>query len=131
MPITVSELAIAPVKGMRLHRSSEVELGPRGVTGDREFLVVNDDCKLLLSDRNPRLLQIEFSQVIQKITDGRFDYPIISPEAMRNALREMLANKYKLPCNRERLHDEDQLAVRLHQRRVELNRGAKCFFCKS
>ena len=25
--------------------------------------------------------------VIQKVTDGRFDYPIISPEAMRNALR--------------------------------------------
>jgi CRISPR-associated protein Cst2 len=50
--------------------------------------------------------------VIQKITDGRFDYPIISPEAMRNALREILARKYELPCNRERLHDEDQLAVR-------------------
>jgi CRISPR-associated protein Cst2 len=45
------------------------------------------------------------------VTDGRFDYPIISPEAMRNALREALAG-YGLPCNRERLHDEDQLAVR-------------------
>jgi len=50
--------------------------------------------------------------VIQKITDGRFDYPIISPEAMRNALREILAKKYQLPCNRERLNDEDQLAVK-------------------
>ena len=50
--------------------------------------------------------------IIQKITDGRFDYPIISPEAIRNALREILASKYKLPCNRERLNDEDQLAVR-------------------
>lgn len=49
--------------------------------------------------------------VIQKVTDGRFDYPIISPEAMRNALREILAG-YGLPSNRERLHDEDQLAVR-------------------
>ena len=49
--------------------------------------------------------------VIQKITDGRFDFPIISPEAMRNALREILKG-YGLPCNRERLHDEDQLAVR-------------------
>jgi CRISPR-associated protein Cst2 len=53
--------------------------------------------------------------VIQKITDGRFDFPIISPEAMRNALREMLAGKYKLPCNRERLNDEDQLAVRFKE----------------
>jgi len=51
--------------------------------------------------------------VIQKITDGRFDYPIISPEAMRNALREILA-KYGLPCNRERLHDEEQLAVKFN-----------------
>jgi CRISPR-associated protein Cst2 len=49
--------------------------------------------------------------VIQKITDGRFEYPIISPEAMRNALREIL-RKYKLPMNRERLDDEDQLAVK-------------------
>jgi len=40
--------------------------------------------------------------VIQKVTDGRFDYPIISPEAIRNALREILAG-YGLPCNRERL----------------------------
>src|ERR1700733_790939 len=51
--------------------------------------------------------------VIQKVTDGRFDYPIISPEAMRNALREILAGEgYKLPSNRERLPDEDQLAVK-------------------
>ena len=28
--------------------------------------------------------------VIRKVTDGRFDYPIISPEAMRNALRKSL-----------------------------------------
>jgi CRISPR-associated protein Cst2 len=40
--------------------------------------------------------------VMQKITDGRFDYPIISPEAMRNALREILAGKYKLECKEPR-----------------------------
>lgn len=51
--------------------------------------------------------------VIQKVTDGRFDYPIISPEAMRNGLREILAG-YGLPCNRERLPDEEQLAVRFN-----------------
>src|SRR5437764_10847436 len=62
--------------------------------------------------------------VIQKVTDGRFDYAIISPEAMRNALRETLAG-YGLPCNRERLEpraggaaaegekeEKQQLAVR-------------------
>jgi CRISPR-associated protein Cst2 len=49
--------------------------------------------------------------VIQKVTDGRYDYPIMSPESMRNALREILI-AYGLPSNRERLPDEDQLAVR-------------------
>ena len=49
--------------------------------------------------------------VIQKVTDGRFDFPIFSPESMRNALRETLG-KYGLPCNRQRLHDEEQLAVK-------------------
>ncbi|MFM8275014.1 MAG: type I-B CRISPR-associated protein Cas7/Cst2/DevR [Gemmata sp.] len=49
--------------------------------------------------------------VIQKVTDGRFDYPIFSPESMRNALREVLRG-YGLPSNRERLNDEEQLAVR-------------------
>lgn len=55
--------------------------------------------------------------VIQKVTEGRFDYPIFSPESMRNALREMLCgpdSKYKLPGNRERLNDEDQLAVKFN-----------------
>jgi CRISPR-associated protein Cst2 len=51
--------------------------------------------------------------VIQKITRGRFEYPIISPEAIRNALREIL-NKYGLPCNRQRLDNEEQLAVKFN-----------------
>ena len=48
--------------------------------------------------------------VIQKITKDRFEYAIISPEAIRNALREGL-RALGLPCNRERLEDEEQLAV--------------------
>jgi len=48
--------------------------------------------------------------VMQKITKGGKEYSIISPEAMRNALREILA-KADLPCNRSRLHNEEQLAV--------------------
>ena len=47
--------------------------------------------------------------VIQKITRGNQEYPVISPESMRNALREILAKR--LPANRRRLHDEEQLAV--------------------
>ena len=58
--------------------------------------------------------------VIQKIADGRFEYPIVSPEAMRNALREILSSpKYGLPMNRMRIHptagegdEKQQLAVK-------------------
>jgi len=53
----------------------------------------------------------ENRSVIQRITRGRFEYAIISPEAMRNALRETLASM-NLPCNRSRLHDKEQLAVK-------------------
>lgn len=53
----------------------------------------------------------ENRSVIQKITRGRFQYAIISPEALRNALRDMLQT-LGLACNRERLVDEQQLAVR-------------------
>lgn len=49
--------------------------------------------------------------VIQRVTSGRFEYAVISPEAMRNALREILRG-YGLPSNRERLHNQEQLAVR-------------------
>ena len=59
MPVTVSGLAIAPVKGMRLQGVSEVQLGQYGITGDREFLVIGEDGKLLLTGRAPELLQIE------------------------------------------------------------------------
>jgi CRISPR-associated protein Cst2 len=48
--------------------------------------------------------------VIQKIAKGDHEYAVISPESMRNALREILALR-ELPMNRRRLPDEDQLAV--------------------
>lgn len=53
--------------------------------------------------------------VLQKITkrgaDGvGFEYPVISPESMRNALREILQSR-GLHMNRRRLHNEEQLAV--------------------
>ena len=59
MPVTVSQLAIAPVKGMRLRHVSEVRLEQHGITGDREFLVIGHDGKLLLTTRTPALLSIE------------------------------------------------------------------------
>ena len=52
--------------------------------------------------------------VIQRVTDGRFEYAVVSPEAMRNAVRETLAG-YGLPTNRSRVHTEDQLAVKFKE----------------
>ncbi|MBI5496577.1 MAG: type I-B CRISPR-associated protein Cas7/Cst2/DevR [Deltaproteobacteria bacterium] len=48
--------------------------------------------------------------VIQRITRDSLEYGVVSPEAMRNALREILAG-YGLSMNRRRLEQEDQLAV--------------------
>jgi CRISPR-associated protein Cst2 len=48
--------------------------------------------------------------IIQKVTKGDHEYAVISPESMRNALREILALR-ELPMNRSRLREEDQLAV--------------------
>lgn len=59
MPVTVSQLAIAPVKGMRLLCVSEIRLSRQGVAGDRDFLVVGDNGKLLLTTKTPALLNIE------------------------------------------------------------------------
>ena len=47
--------------------------------------------------------------VLQKITKSGREYSVISPESMRNALRELIA--LTEPHNRRRLHDQDQLAV--------------------
>ncbi|AKT41106.1 type I-B CRISPR-associated protein Cas7/Cst2/DevR [Chondromyces crocatus] len=48
--------------------------------------------------------------ILQKITRGNQEHTVISPESMRNALREILSG-WGLPTNRRRLHDQDQLAV--------------------
>jgi len=58
MPITVSGLALAPVKGMRLCCVPELELDGRGVVGDRTFLVVDAEHKLLTTSRNPKLMPV-------------------------------------------------------------------------
>ena len=49
--------------------------------------------------------------MLQKITKNGKEYTIVSPESIRNALREMLFQHDASWCNRKRLHNEDQLAV--------------------
>lgn len=48
--------------------------------------------------------------VLQKIVKDGQKYAVVSPESIRNALRETLITMDQ-PHNRTRLHDEDQLAV--------------------
>ena len=61
---------------------------------------------------NYRGESLENVAAMQKVTIGRFEYPVISPEAMRNAIREILRGYLDIECNRERLGDEEQLAVK-------------------
>lgn len=58
MPITVTDLNLAPVKGMRLAAVDELDLRPAGVAGDREFFVIGDDDAHLLTSRTPKLVQV-------------------------------------------------------------------------
>jgi len=52
--------------------------------------------------------------VLQRISRNGAEHTVISPESMRNALREQLA-VYGVPCNRRRLHNEEQLAVEFQE----------------
>jgi len=59
MSARITQLALAPVKGMRVAPVEALELGPTGARGDRAFLVVDPgDHALQLTLRTPRLLQI-------------------------------------------------------------------------
>jgi CRISPR-associated protein Cst2 len=53
--------------------------------------------------------------VLQKIKKDGKDHTIISPESMRNALREMLAKVDPNFCNRSRLFDQKELAVKFEE----------------
>lgn len=52
--------------------------------------------------------------ILQKITRGGHEHTVISPEAMRSAMREVLARK-GMPMNRRRLHDQGQPAVEFRE----------------
>ncbi len=58
MPITVSQLAIAPVKGLRLAPVDELDVRTTGAVGDRAYVVIDEHNELLLTARTPRLLQV-------------------------------------------------------------------------
>lgn len=59
MSARVAWLSIAPVKALGLLHPAEVELGPWGVVGDRRFLVVDADGRLVNGKRRGDLVRIE------------------------------------------------------------------------
>jgi uncharacterized protein YcbX len=59
MPGTVSDLTIAPVKGMRVLAVDALEIGPAGALGDRAFVVLEADRRLMVTARTPELTQVE------------------------------------------------------------------------
>jgi uncharacterized protein YcbX len=54
---TVSQIAIAPVKSLRLSLVEQAEVGPRGVIGDRLYAMLNERGQLLSVTKHPQLLQ--------------------------------------------------------------------------
>ncbi len=58
MPATVSALALAPVKGMRMMAAEVLDIGAAGAEGDRAFVVVEADGSLVVTARTPALLQV-------------------------------------------------------------------------
>ena len=58
MNAKVTQLSIAPVKGMRLAAVERLELDAGGARGDRAFCVVDAESSMLLTSRTPALLQV-------------------------------------------------------------------------
>jgi uncharacterized protein YcbX len=56
--VTVTDLAIAPVKGLQVVSADWLDIGPAGPAGDRAFLVVDHDSRLLRTSRTPALLEV-------------------------------------------------------------------------
>ena len=75
MSITVTELWLAPVKGMQVGAVDAVTLDPRGPRGDRSFLVVDADGALLITTRTPALLTVaaayDGERLALRFPDGR------------------------------------------------------------
>ena len=59
MPVTVCDLTLAPVKGMRAMPVDALEVEAAGAIGDRAFVVLEADHRLVATARTPALLQVE------------------------------------------------------------------------
>ena len=87
MSVTVAQLAIAPVKGMRLTAVEELEVGPAGPVGDRAFVVVDAENKQVRTSRTAKLLQVTPSwdavggELALRFPDGEVVRAVVEPGA--------------------------------------------------
>jgi uncharacterized protein YcbX len=81
----VVRISIAPVKALHVVNPAEVELGPRGVAGDRRFWLVDADGRLVNDKRFPQLLRVrpEWDEATRRLTlefpDGRRVEGVVEP----------------------------------------------------
>jgi uncharacterized protein len=66
--VLVTALTVAPVKGMQVASPDEVRLERRGPVGDRAFLVVDEQGRLLTTARTPKLLAVAPSWDGERLT---------------------------------------------------------------
>lgn len=85
MASRVARISIAPVKALALVHPEEVELGWRGVAGDRRFWLVDRDGRLVNAKRRPQLLLVraEWDEAARRLglvfPDGRRVEGIVEP----------------------------------------------------
>lgn len=58
MTPTVSQIAIAPVKSLRLALVDQAQVGPRGVIGDRQYAMLNERGQLLSVTKHAELFRV-------------------------------------------------------------------------
>lgn len=86
-------------------------LGDEGRDGERTRVNLFLSCLTEAAPASNNRGESEGSRrVLQRISVGDLEYAVVSPEAIRAALRDML-REYGLPCNRKRERNEPQLAV--------------------
>jgi uncharacterized protein len=70
----VARISIAPVKALHVVNPDEVEVGPKGVAGDRRLWLVDDDGRLANDKRFPELLRVrpEWNEATRRLA---LDFP--------------------------------------------------------
>ena len=89
---TVSQIAIAPVKSLRLRLVDQAEVGPHGVIGDRQYAMLNKRGQLLSVTKHPQLFRARAAAnpvtgfLRLELPDGRVLEGVVELGAARDGL---------------------------------------------